>query len=314
MPSYWTLLSQVLPVFALMGVGAVARLAKWITAEAENGMLKLTLNVLIPALIVQSVLGNAALREPSTLGWSVLLGFASITVGFGLTFATVALLGWGEDRARRTFAFAASIYNYGYVAIPVAGALFDRETMGVLLVFNVGVEIAIWTVGLLLLNRTPLRDSARKLINGPVCALLVAVPLNFAGGVDLLPGWGSTALAMVAGCALPLGLMLVGCTLLEYGREPRQLWDARWVPLGCVFRLGLLPLLFLWAAAALPIAPELRHVLVVQAAMPGGVLLIVIAKHYGGQPLVAVQVALGTTLVGIFTVPLWLRLGLGWIP
>jgi malate permease and related proteins len=51
----------------------------------------------------------------------------------------------------------------------------------------------------------------------------------------------------------------------------------------------------------------------VQAAMPAGILPIVIAKHYGGRPITAVQVVLGSTAIGLFTVPLWLRVGLGWI-
>jgi predicted permease len=54
-------------------------------------------------------------------------------------------------------------------------------------------------------------------------------------------------------------------------------------------------------------------VLVVQAAMPAAVFPIVLARHYGGQPLVAVQVVLATTALGLLVIPLWLSLGLAWI-
>jgi predicted permease len=57
---------------------------------------------------------------------------------------------------------------------------------------------------------------------------------------------------------------------------------------------------------------ELKRVLVIQAAMPSGVFPIVLARHYGGQPLTAVQIVLGTTALGILTIPLWLRVGLAW--
>jgi malate permease and related proteins len=313
MPSYWSLLSQVLPVFALIALGVGAKRLRWLTAEAEGGLLKLTINALIPALILENVLGNAALRRPDTILWAVALGFGLKAGGLALALAVARTCGAGDARQRRTFAFATAINNYGYMAIPVTGALFAKETVGVLLVFNVGVEVAIWTVGLLMLNRTPLRQSARQLLNGPVCALALAVPLNFAGGATLLPPWAAATLHMIAACALPLGLMIVGATLADYLGAPRRLWDARWVPLSWGLRLGVLPALILGLAATLPLPPELRQVLIVQAAMPSGVLLIVIAKHHGGDPLVAVQVALGTTLLGLVTVPLWLRLGLGWL-
>jgi hypothetical protein len=54
-------------------------------------------------------------------------------------------------------------------------------------------------------------------------------------------------------------------------------------------------------------------VLVVQAAMPAGVMPIIIARHYGGQPLTAVQIVLGTTVLALLTIPLWLKAGLAWV-
>jgi predicted permease len=100
---------------------------------------------------------------------------------------------------------------------------------------------------------------------------------------------------------------------VEYLAEPRLLMDRKVTPLSCALRLGLIPLGMLGLAVVLPIPAELKGVLVVQAAMPAGILPIVIARHYGGRPVTAVQVVLGTTIVGLFTVPLWLRVGLGWI-
>ena len=58
---------------------------------------------------------------------------------------------------------------------------------------------------------------------------------------------------------------------------------------------------------------ELKRVLVVQAAMPSGVSSILIARLYGGQPIVAVQIILGTTILALFTIPLWIHLGFSWV-
>jgi predicted permease len=71
--------------------------------------------------------------------------------------------------------------------------------------------------------------------------------------------------------------------------------------------------LILAAAKWLPLSIELKRVLVVQAAMPAGVMPIIIARHYGGQPLTAVQIVLGTTILALLTIPLWLRVGLAWV-
>jgi hypothetical protein len=43
------------------------------------------------------------------------------------------------------------------------------------------------------------------------------------------------------------------------------------------------------------------------------VIPIIIAKLYGGHPRTAVQIVLGTTALGVFVIPLWLRAGLAWV-
>jgi predicted permease len=43
--------------------------------------------------------------------------------------------------------------------------------------------------------------------------------------------------------------------------------------------------------------------------MPSAVLPIVISKHYGGDARIALQIALGTSLLGLVTIPLWIHFG-----
>jgi hypothetical protein len=57
----------------------------------------------------------------------------------------------------------------------------------------------------------------------------------------------------------------------------------------------------------------LKQVLVVQAAMPTAVISVIVARIYGGQPLVAVQIILGTTALAVFTIPFWIKFGLAFV-
>ena len=80
--------------------------------------------------------------------------------------------------------------------------------------------------------------------------------------------------------------------------------------LGIALRLGVLPLVLLGITALIPAGPALRCVLVVQAAMPSAVFPIVLAKIHDGDMPTALRVVLGTSLVGLVTIPLWLSFGL----
>ena len=75
MLNYWQLLLLVVPVFALIGVGVMARKLHWVEGEAETGLIRLVVNVCAPCLIFESVSGNLALRTPSNLLLPPLLGF-----------------------------------------------------------------------------------------------------------------------------------------------------------------------------------------------------------------------------------------------
>ena len=67
---------------------------------------------------------------------------------------------------------------------------------------------------------------------------------------------------------------------------------------------------FILLARYLPASVELKRVIVLQAAMPAAVFPIVMSRHYGGHPPTALRVVIGTSLLSLLTIPLWLRLGM----
>jgi predicted permease len=121
------------------------------------------------------------------------------------------------------------------------------------------------------------------------------------------------AVHALAVCAIPLGLLMTGVNLANYLNEPRELFDTKVSVAAMALRLGALPVAMLLLAKFLPCSVELKRVIVVQAAMPAGVVSIIVSKLYGGHPRTAVQIVLGTTALGVFVIPLWLGFGLEWV-
>jgi hypothetical protein len=313
MMSYWQLLQLILPVFALIAIGVVVRRVHWIEGEAETSLLRLVVNVCFPCLIFESITGNAALQSANNVLWPPVLGFVATAGGFLLARVVGKAAGLTVGTGLRTFALTAGIANYGYLPLPIMAGIWGPESRGVLLVHNVGVEAALWTVGVLVLSGLSLREGWRKLVSPIVITLVVAVVLNLAGAAPHLPKIFTDLVHSLAVCAIPLGILMTGVSLANYLSDVRALVHPKIIGLACVVRLAVLPLLILAAAKWLPLSLELKQVLVVQAAMPSGVVPIIVARHYGGQPLTAVQIVLGTTALGLLTIPLWLRVGLAWV-
>ena len=310
--SYWNLLSLTLPVFALIAVGVVVRRVGWVEEVAEASLIRVVVNLLMPCLIFESIVGNTSMRTAGSLLLPPLMGFGFTVAGLVVALYVGRSIGLSDGRAARTFALTAGIANYGYLPLPILSQMFGPQSQGVLLIHNVGVEVALWTVGVLVLSGLSLREGWKKLINPVLLTLFVAVALNLSGLSDYVPTLLTDIVHSLARCMVPLGLLMTGVNLAQYIREPNQLFAPRTILAASVVRLGILPVFMMCAARWLPFPLELKRVLVVQAAMPSAVIPIIIARHYGGIPLTAVQIVLGTTAISVFTCPLWIRAGLVW--
>lgn len=313
MTTYAQLFLTILPVFAVIGLGLLLRRAGWIAPEAENTMLNLVVKVAFPCLIFDLVLGNAAFRRPENVILPPLAGFGLAVFSMAVSWLVGRALGMKRGAGLRTFALTTGLTNYGYLPLPIMSATFGPDSRAVLFVHNIGVEAAIWTAGILLLSGESLRHGWRRLLNMPLAALVVALVLNLSGAGPHVPQVILDLARSLGACAVPLGLLMSGSSIEPYLHTPGQLFAPRVAIIATVLRLGVLAAAFLAAAKWLPLSPELQRVVLVQAAMPTAVTPIILARVYGGQPLVAVQIVLATTVVALFTIPLWIEVGRAWL-
>lgn len=307
----WTVFSAVMPAYVLVACGAWLRRAEWLTHEADESLLRVVVNVLTPCLILDNVMSNEALRRPGNLWLPPLAGFAGVAVGLWVAGRVARWAGTRTEAERRTFVATAGFQNYGYAPLPLITLLFPRETTGVLFLHNLGVDVALWTLGLVAFGHAGWREW-RKLLSPPLVAVLGGVALNLAG--VRFPAFVGSAVHMLGVSCFPLGLMLIGATLYEAMPRWRDAGGARLMAASCVARCAVAPALMLAIARWLPASVELKRVLVVEAAMPAAVFPIVMARHYGGDVPTSVRVVVATSALGFLTIPLWVRMGLEWVP
>jgi predicted permease len=303
----------VLKVFGLIGAGLLLRRLKWLTERVDKGLLWVTINVLFPCLILDASVGNSAFSNPANLMLAPVLGFGMVACSMTVAYWAGRLCGFERGVERRTFAVAAGMQNYSYIPVPLCLLLFDRQTVGVLFLHNVGVEAALWTVCVMLLSGGSPGKSWRNVFNAPLMAIVLAVAVNVTGMDGKEPGWVRMALHVTGECAIPTALVLIGAITAGYLREFFSAAGWGVTGLGVLLRLGLLPMVYLAVARALPVSVELKRVLVLQAAMPSAVFPIVMARHYGGDPPTALRVVIGTSIPGLVTIPLWIEGGLRFI-
>lgn len=321
MNEFQTVLQAVLPVFSVAAIGFFIRRRGLISDQTERDLLDVLINVFVPCLIFQSVLGNAALLNVRNVALAPLCGFCTIALGLAVGRAFAGAVGLETARGRRAFATCMGIFNWGYVPLPLAASLFGPETVGVLFVFITGAEVAVWTIGLMTLRGGSIKDGLRKAVNAPFCTIVVTLCLNFLLGAEKahdIAGNASGAFAfvmntagMLGQCAIPVGLILVGASLADKLSEFRSAISPRVMGASVALRLGLMGFLFVMLAKYVPGSAELKQVLLIQSAMPSAMFPIILAKRYDGDVVCALQVVISTTLVSLITIPLWIPYWMG---
>jgi hypothetical protein len=311
MMTYGQLFLAVAPVIALIALGLPLRRAGWISEAGEDTLLLLIVRVLMPALIFESVAGRTVTTAgPGDVMLPPLAGLLLTSLSLGIGWYVARALGLTVGHGLRTFALTVGLTNYGYLPLPIMDALFGSDSRAPLLMHNAGVEAALWTVGVLVVTGESPRAAWRRLLNAPLAALILAVTVRLTGLNAHVPPVVWQFIHGLAVCAVPLGLLMSGASFAPHLDDPKQLVNPRVVLTAWIVRLAVLPWVYLLAARYAPVPVDLRQVLVVQAAMPSAVISVIVARIYGGQPLVAVQIILGTTIVAVFTIPFWIRFGL----
>jgi predicted permease len=243
MLDYLSILSVAVPVYLTMAAGALARKTGLLKPESDTSLMKLSVMMLTPALIIERVVGNPAVMKLGPVLTAAGLGYALVASGIAFAYFVSPLIGLKKGEGRRTFSVACGLQNYGFVAIPIVTALFpDKGTLGVLFTFTLGVELACWTAGVGLLTGL---DKApwRLALNAPVMTILISLLLNFTGLHVHVPQIAHNTFAMLGACAVPLAVLLIGASIADLWGQGAMQWKV--AVLSPVLRLGLIPLVFL---------------------------------------------------------------------
>lgn len=299
-PSPITIILAVSWVYLLMAGGAALRKIGVLRREHDLGVMHVIFSVMLPCYILDRTLGEPVLRDPRSLATGAGLGFFLIIAGIGIGYGVGKMIGLAPGQGRRTFALASGCQNFGFTAVPVVEILWGSSAVALLFVHNLGVEAAIWSVGVMLVSGGT-GIPWKQLVNGPIIAVVIGLILVTLGIDDKITGPVREAISMIGLGAFPLAIMMTGATIMDLALAEKPSWKI--MAASCLVRLALAPAVIILCAKFIPMAVELKQILVVQAAMPAALGPILIARMYEGRPAVAVQVVVATTVVSLFTLP-----------
>lgn len=295
-----------------MTAGYAMRKIGILSAEADRSLTRVVVMLLAPCLAFDVIVGNEALANPKNWLLPPIFGFATVALGVVASRLAARLFRIPTGKVRRTFVYTTSMQNYGYIPIPLCAALFDRETTGVLFALFVGVELGFWSIALWQLTGRA-EGGWRQTISPPMVAIPTALVLNALSAEKWIPASVDTTFHLLGVCAVPMALLLSGALIADYMKRESLQHGARTILVSTLVRIVLAPLAIMIFARLAPLDPALKAVLVLQAAMPAAIFPIIVTKAHDGDVPTALQVVIGTSLIGLITIPLWLGFGMHWV-
>lgn len=312
MQDFGPIIASVLGVFLVMGVGAGCRHVKWLTAEADRTLANLTANVMLPAYFIEKFSKSTEIGSITTAWQPTVYGFASTATGFLIAFLIARSIGpWiglKTDASQRAFALCAGICNYGYIPYPLAEQ-FYQSAMIELILHNVGVDLALWSIGVAIISGSGGDGWKKPFKSVPLWAVVLSIACTEFGITDLIPTPIVAAIGTMGNCAIPLGLLLSGAIIVDFLKDGSWFGSPRLIVAAIGVRQLLIPLAMLLVGKWLFESADMRVVVMLQAAMPAAVFPIVLTKLYAKDTETALRVVLWTSFAGLVLIPLWLAVG-----
>ena len=301
------LLSNLIGLFLLIGVGFFAVRAGILPAEASKPMTALLMKITVPATIVSSML------RPLDMGF-LKMGASMLLVGMViLPLFSVVSLGLSRlfrvaDGRRGMWCFCATFCNSGFMGFPVALALFGEEGLALTVILSIPFNLMMYSIGAKMVCMDLPRDGSAQAISWgkvifSVINLSLVVGLFFYFTQIQLPQAVRGPLDYLAGVTIPLSMMITGMNLSQ--GKAGDIFRDRDILTAAGTRLLILPVL---AWGLMRLAPGLSSLVLGAAllnfSMPSPAAAALLGEQYGGDTQTAVRAVFVSSLLCIVTIPL----------
>lgn len=286
---------------------------------------------LVPALGIGLLLGVRfpglpGRLAPPLISWGIPIGLVALLLraGFQANLLTAALMaaaasGLGLLLLRLpplrqripdgSLQLGCIVGNTGYWGLPVGLALLPADAIGFTIAFDLMATLITWSLGPLLLDHRAgnLRQQLRVLATSPaIRGLVLALLVHQTPWSATLAQWLWWPARLVILVALALVGMRLGLVLRRRHPSPAQ---ARGIGVALMGKLVALPLAMLLLASLLGLPPLLRDAVVLQAAAPTAVSVLLLTEAAAAQPQGAAEavaaLVLWSTALALVSVPLW---------
>ena len=292
---------QVIVLFLLIGVGTLAVKTGVLKLEHKQPLSNLLVNIVVPAMIVNSYQMEFSLEILRNL--LAAFGLSILTIALG-TVLTLALTARRKNSRTAIFRFASIFSNAAYMGFPLISALFGSEGLLYASAYVTVFNVLLWTLGYSMVSgSSDPKAVVKSLAHTPaIYAVLVGLAIYL---LQIpIPALLAQPISLLGAMNTPLSMLITGM-LIASGDLHRTLTDQHIWKL-TVVRMLFIPVLTIAAFAALGLFRYgmVTQVIVLLECCPAASITSVFAVQFHHDEQFAAGCVVLTTLLSILTLPL----------
>lgn len=286
------LVSQIIVMFLLIGVGAFCYRKKYINDDGAGQLSFILTRIVAPCVVIDSFQREF---DPA-LGKALIISVLCTCTAMGLSIL-VSHLVFRKNGSHANFAdkrFCVVFTNCGFMGLPLLDALYGSEGLFLGSAFIMVNNLLLWTYGVGQLSRdVPRAERLRNtFINPGVISNLIGLfcfltPFK-------LPVVPATAVSYLASLNTPIAMIAVGAFLAQC--DLRECFRDTQVYFVSALRLLILPLITLAVFLLLPLDHTLRCSMLISAAAPVAMAASLFGKTYGTDYLFSTRATAVSTI------------------
>lgn len=296
-------ITALIPVFAIIALGAVLRFTKLLEDTGWRAVERLTYFVLFPCFLFGAIAFADFSHAPVGLLAAALAASMLAMAAFTYAFRPLLTL----DGPAFTSLFQGAVRWNSYVALGAIAAVLGQPGLALVAVaVAVMVPLANMLCVIVLIRHAsdrpinPAMLMGQLLQNPLILACIAGIAAQMLG--ITVPRIAATSIDLVGKAALPLGLLAVGASL-DFGdlrSRPSPVLAAS------VLKLAVMPLFLAAIALALGMSGPAATAALICAAVPGAPSSFILARQLGGDAPLMAGITTVQTVAALLTMPLML--------
>ena len=299
-------ISGILVILGMILVGFVIGEKGWFDDKSRGLIAKLVTQIALPCYMLYTITQRFTAEDLLKMLPALRFPALSMVVLLGIATAVARIFAVRQDRSGL---FISMFFNSNtiFVGLPINQALFGDASIPYVLIYYMCNTTFFWTLGTYLIQRDgegeaqfDFKTSVKKVFSPPLMGFLLGLVMVMLQ--MKLPAFLDSDLQYLGNLTTPLSMIFIGLSVSHVGVKQLILGkDQLLILLG---RFVVAPLLMATIVYWAPLPSLLKHVFIIQSAMPVMTNAPVVARLYRADSDYAAVMVTETTLATMVVIPI----------